>query len=200
MCLSGSHLVVGDTNFDLASRSCVYSIPVGKAAYQMAAALGGILGDQLVGGVVSGVVLAPVANTATTNNIAMATKQTLSPRWRVFARGLARHAPQADQVSLIISDTEAGEEWNVASGPTLEPPPDGPDARAVVARYDFAAQLPESIRRAIERAPAQTNGAPHDALRRHYVLKDNKSALEQAAERARAVLPLRLQRASRSNT
>lgn len=36
---------------------------------------------------------------------------------------LAAHAPNANQITLIISDTNPGDEANVASGPTLLPPP-----------------------------------------------------------------------------
>ncbi|HEY0080458.1 MAG TPA: DUF4147 domain-containing protein [Pyrinomonadaceae bacterium] len=64
--------------------------------------------------------------------------------------GLAAHAPRAAQVTLIISDTNSGQEANVASGPTLPPPADAPDASTVVARYNLDARLPPSVLRAIK--------------------------------------------------
>ena len=63
--------------------------------------------------------------------------------------GLAALAPRAAQVTLVISDTGSGQQANVASGPTLPPPADAPDASAVVARYNLAARLPPSVLRAI---------------------------------------------------
>jgi hydroxypyruvate reductase len=67
--------------------------------------------------------------------------------------GLARLAPRASQITLVVSDTREGEEYAVASGPTLTPPAgrDTPDARGVVERYGLAARLPASILSAIER-------------------------------------------------
>lgn len=102
--------------------------------------------------------------------------------------GLAAHAPHADQVSLIISDTNTGEETNVASGPTFDAPPDAPDAAAVIARYKLASRLPASILRAISQpslAKAETV-SPRAALRKHYVLLTNEAAKAAAASAARA--------------
>jgi hydroxypyruvate reductase len=102
---------------------------------------------------------------------------------------LARCAPRCDQVSLIISDTGRGEEATVASGPTFDPPNDAPDAASVIARYKLEARLPESILRAIKQ-PAGMKEATRrrgdaETRRKHYVLLDNESALEAAAEAAR---------------
>src|SRR6266576_5807304 len=41
---------------------------------------------------------------------------------------LAARAPDCDQITLIVSDVPEGEERNVASGPTLAPPSDAPNA------------------------------------------------------------------------
>lgn len=100
---------------------------------------------------------------------------------------LAACAPHTDQVSLIISDTNAGEEQRVASGPTFEPPPpNGLDAREVIARYGLAERLPASILRAIRQPPAtEAAETPPHSLRKHYVLLDNRRALLRAAEAAR---------------
>jgi glycerate 2-kinase len=97
---------------------------------------------------------------------------------------LAARAPHCDQITLIISDVPAGEEGNVASGPTLAPPGKTPDACEVISRYDLRTRLPETILRAIQ------TGAPPPAsdstsLRQHFILLDNNSALEAAAEAAK---------------
>jgi glycerate 2-kinase len=100
--------------------------------------------------------------------------------------GLSARAPHADQVSLIISDTGAGEEGAVASGPTFEWPPDVPDAGSVIARYDLASRLPASILRAVNQPHvARQAGALRHSLRKHYVLLDNRDAIAAAAEAAR---------------
>ena len=100
--------------------------------------------------------------------------------------GLAARAPRAEQISLIVSDTNTGEETNVASGPTFEPPRSAPDAAEVVSRYKLGAMLPASILRAIERPAISRAAKTGQGLRRHYVLLDNGSAMEAAAVVARA--------------
>src|SRR5882672_1400809 len=98
---------------------------------------------------------------------------------------LAARAPDCDQITLIISDVSKGKERNVASGPTLVPPDDAPAALEVIDRYDLRAQLPETILRVVEGNP----GPPEcnsRALRKHFVLLDNQSALEAAAQAARS--------------
>jgi glycerate 2-kinase len=97
---------------------------------------------------------------------------------------LGARAPNCEQVTLIVSDVPAGEERNVASGPTLAPPVKAPDARDVIARYNLASQLPGTITRAVESQP-KLFAEDSNALRRHFVLLDNRSALEAAAEAAR---------------
>jgi glycerate 2-kinase len=129
--------------------------------------------------------------------------------------GLARLAPRAPQVTLIVSDTREGEEHAVASGPTLAPPagPGEPDAREVINRYNLASLLPASILSAVERRADEetlirsapdvkraTGGssvgvsrptAPasgHSApLRRHHVLLSNALAVRRAAEAAHSL-------------
>jgi hydroxypyruvate reductase len=98
---------------------------------------------------------------------------------------LAAKAPNCDQISLIVSDVSSGEAWNVASGPTLSPPPDAPKAQEVVARYELQDRLPASITRAIERAAGRFSEPPNDR-HKHFVLLDNDTALEAAANAARA--------------
>lgn len=97
---------------------------------------------------------------------------------------LAARAPQCDQITLIVSDVPTGEERNVASGPTLAPSRNAPDARDVIERYNLRPYLPETILRAIE---AESGPLPADPemLRKDFVLLDNHSALEAAVEAAR---------------
>jgi len=98
---------------------------------------------------------------------------------------LAARAPNCDQVTLIVSDVPADEERNVASGPSLAPPTDAPDARDVIARYKLASQLPETIVRAVESEPKLFAEDSGTTLRRHFVLLNNSRAVEAAAEAAR---------------
>ena len=105
--------------------------------------------------------------------------------------GLSERAPHALQISLIISDTNAGEEANVASGPTLAPNGNAPTAVEVIARYHLSSKLPASILRAaeslntesIETSNAETS---QSFSHKYYVLLDNGRALEAAAKAARA--------------
>jgi hydroxypyruvate reductase len=100
---------------------------------------------------------------------------------------LAARAPHAPQVTLIISDTNRGEEANVASGPTLAPPPDAPDPSSVVARYQLAARLPASVLRAVNQHAEDVAAfaRQNDAMHPYYVLLDNERAIECAARAAR---------------
>ena len=100
---------------------------------------------------------------------------------------LAARGPHCPQVTLIISDVPPGEERNVASGPTLTPAEDAPDAREVIARYHLRSHLPETVLHEID-APPGPSGPLHSdcgSPRPHFVLLDNRSALEAAAEAAR---------------
>lgn len=97
---------------------------------------------------------------------------------------LAARAPNCDQITLIVSDVPSGEERNVASGPTVAPPTNAPDAGEVIERYDLRSHLPETILRAIE-AESKPLAADSSSLRKHFVLLDNHNAIEAAAEAAR---------------
>ena len=98
---------------------------------------------------------------------------------------LATQEPRADQITLIISDTNAGDVTSVASGPTLEPDATAPDVREVVRRYGLADSLPPSILKTIANAEVKRS-APATGLRAHYLLLDNLTALDAAAAEARA--------------
>ena len=101
--------------------------------------------------------------------------------------GLSLRAPLATQVTLIISDVPRGRERDVASGPTLAPHTDSPDAREVVARYGLDSKLPRPIKLALEEfAAARAEGDEGEPSSKHFVLLDNDGACDAAAESARA--------------
>jgi len=96
---------------------------------------------------------------------------------------LAALAPNCEQITLIVSDVPTGQEWNVASGPTLAPPADAPRAREVIDKYRLQDQLPPSILKVID---SQTErGILTSQPRQHFVLLDNQTALDAAAQAAR---------------
>jgi hydroxypyruvate reductase len=97
---------------------------------------------------------------------------------------LATFAPKSRLLTLIVSDVPRGEEYNVASGPTCSPPADAPSASELVARYELGNRLPASIMRAIE--TAVTFSDPPNDRHNHFVLFDNVTALEAAANGARS--------------
>src|SRR6185369_15290793 len=68
---------------------------------------------------------------------------------------LSARARDCDQITLIVSDVPEREERNVASGPTLPPPPVGPKTLDVIAKYDLRHRLPETIVRALDTENAQ---------------------------------------------
>ena len=113
---------------------------------------------------------------------------------RVFSAvkggGLSQRAPRCDQLTLIISDTNPGDEAAVASGPTIPPPADAPEAAQVVARYPTLANLPASIlatilARTAQSQPSASRSTQGPSLRKDYVLLSNGTALKAAAETAR---------------
>jgi glycerate 2-kinase len=97
---------------------------------------------------------------------------------------LSALAQNADQISLIISDTNPGDEASVASGPTVPPPANGPHSMDVVDRYSQLLSLPSSVLTAIQEAEADA-GHSDFADNKHYVLLNNQSVIEAAAAEAR---------------
>ena len=96
---------------------------------------------------------------------------------------MARRAPRARMFTLIVSDTNRGDEASVASGPSMNTPPDVPKAIEVVERYQLETLLPQSIVNVVRAAKPPTsvvNGS-------HVVLLDNKTALEAARSKAMAL-------------
>lgn len=99
--------------------------------------------------------------------------------------GLARPAPDCDQVTLIVSDTNAGEAQIVASGPTFDYPNDAREAESIIARYKLDEMFPESILRAIRQPFERERASSAQGLREHYVLLENANALLSAERAAR---------------
>ena len=93
---------------------------------------------------------------------------------------LALRAPRAQQLTLIVSDTNSGDEASVASGPTLLPPLYAPKAMDVVGDYGLDAVLPESILKAVHHSKPSS----HTIKGSHRVLLDNSTAIEAAREKA----------------
>ena len=93
---------------------------------------------------------------------------------------LARRARHARLFTLIVSDTNKGDEASVASGPTLAVAEGAPSALEVVEHYRLDSALPESIMRAVRktRPPVEAIGGSYE------VLLDNSTALHAARERA----------------
>lgn len=107
---------------------------------------------------------------------------------------LARRAPRARTFTVIVSDTNRGDEASVASGPTMNIPLDAPNAIEVMEHYQLETRLPQSIVNAVRAAQPLVSGirtrqeeglAP--ALRSHVVLLDNGTALEAAYSKALAL-------------
>jgi glycerate 2-kinase len=63
---------------------------------------------------------------------------------------LAAAAPEATKITFAISDVPEGRESALASGPTLPDPSTVADAHRIVREYGLAAQLPESLVRALK--------------------------------------------------
>ena len=93
---------------------------------------------------------------------------------------LLSRVPDVQAVTLIISDTNEGDEASVASGPTLAPPGDQINARDLVQTYRLAGELPHSVMRVIEQPPVRKTTRSHP----HYVIASNSTALEGAKSKA----------------
>lgn len=104
---------------------------------------------------------------------------------------LARRAPHARMFTLIVSDTNRGDEASVASGPTMNIPPDAPHAIEVAERYQLETRLPQSIVNAVHAtkpsisiARTSQEGRLAPALGTHVVLLNNETALTAACSKA----------------
>ncbi len=98
---------------------------------------------------------------------------------------LAERAPNAQVVTLIISDTNKGDEASVAAGPSLNPKAVVKTASEIVAQFGLEAKLPKAILRAVMQ-PAESP-ASSSKLNPHYVLAENKTAIEAAVASAKSL-------------
>lgn len=105
-----------------------------------------------------------------------AVRRTIS---QVKGGGLALAAPNAKQISLIISDTSQGDVSSVASGPSLLPAKDVPDANAVVEKYRLKEKLPAFTVGVLENCQPRT---AKNLDSRAYVLLDNEQMIQQATQ------------------
>jgi len=98
---------------------------------------------------------------------------------------LAARAPQAQKVTLIVSDVNRGDESNVASGPTLAAPANAPDPREVVERYGLSSALPPAVVAALHDIESS---APNIQIQNHasHVLLDSQGVIEAIAGKLRA--------------
>lgn len=100
---------------------------------------------------------------------------------QVKGGALARLAPQAKQISLIISDTSPGDVSSVASGPSMAPVGNVADADSIVKKYGLASRLPEKVLHVIENI-ATLQRTPNSELdSRIHVLLDNEFMVLEAA-------------------
>ena len=93
---------------------------------------------------------------------------------------LARRVTQAPILTLIVSDTNRGDEASVASGPSVPPPADAPHATDVVERYRLEHLLPQTILRAVQRTSSPNSSHAGS----HVVLSDNSTAVDAACNKA----------------
>lgn len=105
-----------------------------------------------------------------------AVRQTIS---KVKGGGLALSASNAKQISLIISDTSAGDISSVASGPSLLPDKEIADAGSVIKKYNLANKFPDSINQALKDHQSKT---AQNIDSHFFVLLDNEQMVWQAAQ------------------
>lgn len=98
---------------------------------------------------------------------------------------LAKRAKEARIITLIISDTNRGDEASVASGPTIQPRQTTTSAAQIIDRFALDSKLPESIVRTVRQSESGSGGP----LGRHpvYVLAHNGTAIEAARGRAQSL-------------
>lgn len=106
-----------------------------------------------------------------------------APLSRVKAGGLRRAAPEADWITLILSDVLSNDPSVIASGPTLVKRADSVKALAVLEEYGVAGEVPESITRALQGAAGEA-ALPVRGRDIVSIIGDNASAVAAAAKQA----------------
>jgi glycerate 2-kinase len=100
--------------------------------------------------------------------------------------GLSSFAPLATQISLIISDTNRGDEANVASGPTIKQEDNSAaDIAQIIGKYRLKELFPKVVSVAIDKfldsnSIRQINDINHSI----FTLLDNQTAVETIAKSA----------------
>lgn len=101
---------------------------------------------------------------------------------------LAQRAFPARQISLYVSDVNPGDLSTIASGPTLPDDTTCDDVLAVVKKYALGEKLPPAIAEIILGGHLQETPKPGDPIfcrSSHFLVMDNRTALEAAATIAR---------------
>lgn len=88
--------------------------------------------------------------------------------------------PHVERVTLLISDTNRGDEANIASGPTIYARNEQSEAKRIIDLYDLLPQLSSSVVRALNESETkdETRTAQQSP---YYVLLDNDIAVEAIA-------------------
>ena len=96
---------------------------------------------------------------------------------------LAERAPRSHIVSIIVSDTNSGDEATVASGPTLPPSVRAPLALDVIRKHRLESDIPHSIVEHLQQK-AREHQQRYQREHPHYVILDNQVAVEAATRKA----------------
>ncbi|HYW72955.1 MAG TPA: DUF4147 domain-containing protein [Pyrinomonadaceae bacterium] len=96
---------------------------------------------------------------------------------------LAARAPECDQITLVLSDVPKNEEFNVASGPSIDPNHGHPVAVDVIESYKLRTHLPATIVEAVEN-PRDFH-LTSETSRERFVLLSNDDAIQSAAAAAK---------------
>jgi glycerate 2-kinase len=99
---------------------------------------------------------------------------------------LAAAAVRSMKITLAVSDVPSGGESALASGPTLPDPTTIADVLRVIAQYNLAEKLPQSIRAALDAKSLRETPKPGDPAfaRSHFILLLGENELLQAARHA----------------
>lgn len=84
-----------------------------------------------------------------------------------------------ERVTLLISDTNRGDEANIASGPTIHRRDEQSKIEEIIKRYDLLSRLPPSVSRALSKSN-DTEKSKQIHQSPYYVLLDNDAAIEAA--------------------
>ena len=100
--------------------------------------------------------------------------------------GLSRRLTAAKSVSLIVSDTNDGEFFNVASGPTIESPDDlsNEQIQKIIERDGLREKLPPKVLEAVQSSKFKVQSLKSE-IQNCQVLLSNQTAVEAAANAVR---------------